>query len=408
MPDRLRTQLPTQPRRLHPTERRRRIRQIRVHPDRPGLHPTRHPQPTLLVPRPHRPTQTEVRVIRDPHRIIHIRIRNQRQHRTENLLLRNSVIVIHISKNRRLHKPTLVLPRRPTTTDHHPGTLRLTLRDIPLNPVPLPIRSHRPDLRRRIQRIPDLQRTRQRREHLHHLRITRTRRQHPSTQKTRLPIVQQRRLEQLLTDRRQIQISIIQHNRRRLTPQLQGHRPQQPPTRLPDRPPRRRRPGKRNLVHPRMRHQRRTHLTPRRHKSDRPGRNTRLYRRRSDQHRVQHRLRRRLDHQRAPRRQRRRKVPRHDRTHPADRRTTPHRRPTHQRRPLLLEHRFLDHSRVIAQQHRRERTLERRRDRHRHPVLRTHQLRDLTTTAVQRISKPLQHHRPRRRLPRRPTVRVIN
>jgi hypothetical protein len=104
----------------------------------------------------------------------------------------------------------------------------------------------------------------------HDLGIATARRQHPGTEEAGLPVVQQRGDEQLLGDLLQVEIRIVEDDRRGLATEFQGDRTQQPPADLADRLTGRGGSGETDLVDAGVRHQMGAHLAPGGHDVDHP------------------------------------------------------------------------------------------------------------------------------------------
>ena len=107
---------------------------------------------------PHGPGEAVLGIIRDAHGVVDVVERDDREHRTEDLLLRDAHVVGDAGEHRRLHVPALVQAGgAAVAADLDLGAFFLAERDVLLDPLLLALRDQRADLRRRVVRVAHLQ-----------------------------------------------------------------------------------------------------------------------------------------------------------------------------------------------------------------------------------------------------------
>ena len=92
------------------------------------------------------------------HRVVDVVEGDDREHRAEDLLLRDAHVVVDAGEHRRLHVPALVEPGGATVAaDDDLGALFLAERDVLLDPLLLALGDERADLGGGIARVADRQ-----------------------------------------------------------------------------------------------------------------------------------------------------------------------------------------------------------------------------------------------------------
>src|SRR4051794_34765850 len=107
---------------LVPTKRSHRVEAAAVDLDLTGAHPLRERERLLLIACPHRTGEAVVRVVRDAQRVVLVVVRDDRQDRTEDLLLRDGHVRRHVGEDRGPHVvPVVETFRGLRTAGHHAG-----------------------------------------------------------------------------------------------------------------------------------------------------------------------------------------------------------------------------------------------------------------------------------------------
>src|SRR4051794_21823176 len=142
--------LPADAARLDAAERCGRIHAVRlVHPERPGADPAGEVQPAVGARGPDRAGEGVVGVVGDAHGVSLVVVRDDGQHRAEDLLLRDPHPVVDVGEQRWCDVPTAVeAVRHLLPADHEPGALVLAGRDVAADPLLLALSDQRADLGR--------------------------------------------------------------------------------------------------------------------------------------------------------------------------------------------------------------------------------------------------------------------
>src|SRR5262245_6607104 len=80
---------------------------VAIYPDRACLDALRDPVRSRYVPGPDAAREAVRRIVREPQRILHVVERNDRDHRTEDLLARDRHVIAHVRENGRLDEVAL-------------------------------------------------------------------------------------------------------------------------------------------------------------------------------------------------------------------------------------------------------------------------------------------------------------
>jgi len=133
--------------------RRRRIGQVLVDADRAGLNATRDVRAVVGIRRPDGPAEPVLGVVGDPDGILLAVVGDHREHRSEDLLTGDRLIVGDIGEDGRLHEPAA--PLRSSAAGHETSTLFLCGADVALDSVAVARGRHRTDHRVRVKRVTD-------------------------------------------------------------------------------------------------------------------------------------------------------------------------------------------------------------------------------------------------------------
>src|SRR5687768_13651255 len=128
--DRQRPNLTADPRFLVAAKRRQHVEAAAVDVNLPGTQLLRHCQRALLGARPHAAGQAILRVVRDRDRLFFRVVRNDRQHRPEDLLLRHRHLVVDIREDGGLDVEPFGQVRRLAATSSYRCALLLALLDV--------------------------------------------------------------------------------------------------------------------------------------------------------------------------------------------------------------------------------------------------------------------------------------
>ena len=175
-----------------------------VHADGAGLNPPGHVGAVIGVGRPDAATEPIFGVVGDPHSVLLAVVRNDREHRPEDLFAGDRLVVADVGKDGGLDEPAA--PRGPPAPGDETGALLLRGADVALDPVAMPRGRHRPDHRRRVKRVADRHSRGDGRERIDDLVVAGPRREDARPQVTRLAVIEQRGAKQRLARMREVGI----------------------------------------------------------------------------------------------------------------------------------------------------------------------------------------------------------
>ena len=187
-----------------------------VYQHAPGNNLLRHATRTPGVTPQHHRAQAVLGIVGNRDSLCLVLIRNNAQHRAKNFLTRDGHLVVHISKQRRAHKPAVPRPvRSPFAARQQSRAFVEPFANIPLHPQPLLFADHRANLCRAFARVAGFHRRHRLRQGDFHLGLARLRHQNTRAGHARLPAVHKPGLNHQRD--RPCKIDIIQQNRRRFT-----------------------------------------------------------------------------------------------------------------------------------------------------------------------------------------------
>ena len=186
-----------------------------------GAHPARHPEPAVVVTRPHRAAQPVVGVVGDVDRIVVAVVGDDDEDGPEDLLLGDPHLVVHVGEHRRLHVPALgeVGARRAAAPERDRRALLAPAVEIPLDPAPLPLGHHRADVGRRVHGVAHLHGGHARDDGVDDLGVARAGRQDAGLRDAGLPVVHDGVGQQRGDGRRQV--GVVEDDGGRLATQLE-------------------------------------------------------------------------------------------------------------------------------------------------------------------------------------------
>ena len=192
----------------------------RVDRDAAGADAGRDVGGVLDVLRPDRAAESVGRVVCDRDGLVLAPVRDHREHRPEDLFLRDLHRVVDVGEDRRLDEEALAKALRRVPAADRPRALLLARSEVPRDPVALPRADDGPDVRGGVQRIAELHRADRGAEGLDDLLIAGTRREDSRLCTAGLAVIQERRAEQRLE--RRPEIDVLEDDRRRLAAELEG------------------------------------------------------------------------------------------------------------------------------------------------------------------------------------------
>src|SRR5262249_37703912 len=170
--ERLEARLATEPRLLVAAERDAGEGCVRhVDPDRSRLDPAGDPVPAGRVARPDGRHQPVLDVVGDPDRVLLVLERDHRHHRAEDLLLRDCHRVVHLREHGRRVEGALAV--QGLTAGYDLGAFVTALFDVAVDPVAVVGRDQRTDLGVGVERVADLEAVRRLAEAAHELVVQR-------------------------------------------------------------------------------------------------------------------------------------------------------------------------------------------------------------------------------------------
>src|ERR1700733_335612 len=143
---------------LYAAEGPDRIRQVFVDTDGAGMDTSGQLKSALRVAGPDRACEAEVRVVSDVDGLLVVAVSDDRQHRTEDLLLGDRVTVVDIGENGGFDEPSEGAARRSAAAGRDPRTFPDSLGHEALHPFALGGGGHRSDLGGIVQGVADPQR----------------------------------------------------------------------------------------------------------------------------------------------------------------------------------------------------------------------------------------------------------
>ena len=150
-------------------------------------------------------------------------VRDHREHRAEDLLLRDAHAVVDVGEHRRLHVPALLEPgRTAVAADDDLGAFFLTDGDVLLDPLLLTLGDERADLGRRVLRVADAQRADHLDERVDDLVVTLAAGEDARLRDARLAVVHERRELEAFDGRGEV--GVVEDDRGRLAAELEAVR----------------------------------------------------------------------------------------------------------------------------------------------------------------------------------------
>src|SRR5690606_41071278 len=123
---------------LEAAERHLRVDDHAVHRDAARAHPTSHLVAALGVGRVDRAVEAVDRVVRFAYRVVDVLVRDERNDRSEDLLLRDRHLRVDVGEDRRLDEVAALEAFRPAAADDELRAFLAALRDVPLHAFELP------------------------------------------------------------------------------------------------------------------------------------------------------------------------------------------------------------------------------------------------------------------------------
>ena len=191
-----------------------------VHQHATGNNLLCHASRAVHIAAQHHRAQAVLGIVGNGDRLRLVLIRDDAQHRAENLVAGNGHPIVHAGKQRRTHKPAVPRAfRSPFAARQQARPFFDSFADIALHPQPLLFADHRADVCRAVARVAGFHCRHGLRQRGFDLRLARVRHQNARPGHARLPAVHKPGLDHQRDRPREIHI--IQQDRRRFTAQLQ-------------------------------------------------------------------------------------------------------------------------------------------------------------------------------------------